>query len=141
MSEQQQIGQHTVGFEAPLFTIRAGGDLTPADVRGIARFMNERAAGLPYVMMLGDVRRLGAIPPETRKETLKVGGKLSYGGIATFGATFQVRILTKLILGAAKLLIGRGSVPIRYFDTEAEARAWLLEGMREIAEAQPIAAE
>lgn len=139
---EQHIGQHGASFEEPgLFVIRTQGDLGPEDIVGLAAFIHERAVGRRYLLVLGDARGLGEISAEARKAAVRVSKQLPYRGIALHGASFQARVVTRLLMGAAHLLFGSSDNPTRFFDTEAEARAWLHERTRQLAAEEPMAAE
>jgi hypothetical protein len=139
---EQHFGQHTVRFEQPaLFFFRAQGDFSPSEMKGVAAFIHEHAVGLPHLFVLCDARGLGDISAESRKAAISVSKGLPYRGIATFGASFHARMVAKLLVGAAQLLFGSSDNPVRFFDTEAEARAWLRERTRQLAAEEPIAAE
>lgn len=111
------------------------GSLSADELIAITAFRDEHAPGSPFLLVLGDLRELGAIPVESRKVAAHRLGQFPYGGIALFGASFQARVLAKLVLGAARLLGRDDRNPVRFFDTEAEARAWLAERARELASA------
>jgi hypothetical protein len=51
---------------------------------------------------------------------------------ALVGASFQLRVLGTMASRAAALLNPANAIPLRFFDTEAEARAWFAEVRREL---------
>lgn len=108
------------------------GAVSAEDLKGITAARAELLSDAPFVLALVDARELGAIPVETRKLAARTIPLVTYRGIALFGASFQTRILAKLVLGAARLLGREERNPVQFFDTEAEARAWLTERAAEL---------
>ena len=61
-------------------------------------------------------------------------GPVPYRGIAIFGGSFQVRLLSKLLVGAVNLFSRpRRDNPVHFCDTEVEARAWIEQRRRVLA--------
>lgn len=128
----RSIGRHTVIFEPPrriCFVLR--GDISVQELVSIAAFVKETTAHLPFVLGLGDLRELGDIPSEARNVGARLMSQTRYGALAFFGASFKALIVTRLVLGALRLF-RRDQVPKAFFDTEAQARAWLEERAQEI---------
>jgi hypothetical protein len=134
MDEHQirRIGRHTVSFEPPrLICFVLCGDISVQEIVDIAAFVQEKTGHLPFVLGLGDLSELGDIPSEARKMGASLIAQTRYGALAFFGASFKALIVAKLVLGALRLFT-RDQVPKAFFDTEAQARAWLEERAREI---------
>lgn len=130
---QLQVGRHTISFEPPwLVNYVVRGALSADEMLRFAAFVDEHASGCSFVLALADLRELGAVPVETRRTAAYSIPRFPYRGMAFHGGSFQARIITKLVLGAARLLARDDQNPVRFFDTEGEARAWLAERAREL---------
>jgi hypothetical protein len=78
------------------------------------------------VSLLFNVERSGLMAPEARKAVVNTLGKLPLGGVAIYGASFTIRVVATLILKAIGLIYPSAPAA-HFFQTEAEARAWLSE--------------
>ncbi|WP_437895699.1 STAS/SEC14 domain-containing protein [Sorangium sp. So ce124] len=77
------------------------------------------------VLVLSDARGNGAISPQARKAFAEGLSSARLDAVALFGASFSLRVIGTLIFKSMNLLAQR-SHSIAFFDTEGEARAWLL---------------
>ncbi|XXT16919.1 STAS/SEC14 domain-containing protein [Sorangium sp. So ce429] len=77
------------------------------------------------VLVLSDARRNESIPPSARKALANGMRSSRLDAVAAFGSSFSVRVIATLTAKSVQLLT-QHSYPIVFFDTEAEARAWLL---------------
>lgn len=134
----REIGRHSIFFEPPwLLYYILRGNLSADELVGFIAVRDEVASGSPFLLALADLRELGTIPVEARKVAAHRLKRSPYRGTAIFGASLQARTLAKLVLGAARLLGREDRNPVRFFDTEAEARAWLAERAREVVTPAP----
>ena len=132
---ERQIGRHSITFEPPgILRFVLVDDVSAQEAEAMAAFAREHLAGRPFILALLDVGDLGAIPAETRKAAARLSAEFPYRGIAFCHASFRARVVTKLLGGALRLFAPRLDNPLRYFDTEAEARIWLAERVRELSE-------
>ena len=109
-----------------LFFLRDRGDVSATDAAGLIDEIRKLSATGGPILLLNDISELGSVPAEARKliSQRNVFGQIRALGM--FGGTFAQRIIVTLVLTTARLgLRGSRFPPIRYFVTEAEARAWL----------------
>jgi hypothetical protein len=131
---QIQCGRHTLTLEPPtLLHWIPRGDVSALEIERFAAFVREHTRGLPFVFIMNAVADLGLVPAGTRKIIQREVPRLPIRGLAYYGGGFQKRILLKLILAPLRILSPDTRIPVRFFDTEAEARAWLAERGRELA--------
>jgi hypothetical protein len=95
------------------------------------------ADGKPRVFLLMDHSNVDSISAEARKVALEATQDLRIAGGASFGASFTVRVLVSLLARAHSIFWGEDAKVIRFFRTEAEARAWIEERRRALA-AKPV---
>jgi hypothetical protein len=125
------IGKHRFQLEPPdLVFITNDGDISVEEATQIAGRVEAFAEGKDLVLILFNVERAtNHISPEARKIVVNRIGKLPVGGIAMFGATFSQRVIATL-MGKAMLLLYPSAPVVRFFPSEAAARAWLNERRR-----------
>lgn len=121
--------ESSVEFEPPdTVLVIAGGHVTPEDVQAVTDAIVRIATGKPYILQLVDIRRLESMPPEARAIAEKAGNRYESRGIACFGGKLLIRTVVGFAARTFVMLSGRASqTPIRFFNTEAQARAWLAE--------------
>jgi hypothetical protein len=109
-----------------LLCVRNRGDLAPDELRIMLDEGRRLAAAQGPILWLSDLSELGNVYPATRK-LVGTGDVLSLvRAAALVGAGFTQRIMTTLVLNAARLAHrGAAAPPVRLFATEAEGRAWL----------------
>jgi len=124
-------GGHTYRCEGEgILFLRIGGDLEEGDVAAFFRAFAGLCdtSGRDHVFWLVDLARLGAIMPGARKLAATTQVRRENKGMVIFNATFRQRAVVTLIDKATGLL-QRDAPPMVFFDSEAEARAWI-EGRR-----------
>src|SRR5262245_47145163 len=130
-----QIGKHTVEFESPdLVCVIVEGSLTADDIRMICEFSTERRKE-PHLFLLSDVTAMLRTSPEARKVASELGQRIPWRGTAIYGASFTVHTVLTLAITAANLLAKRDN-PLRSFNNEHEARAWLRTRRNEVVAEQ-----
>ncbi|AUX30721.1 MULTISPECIES: STAS/SEC14 domain-containing protein [Sorangium] len=77
------------------------------------------------VFVLADARRVGTLTAAARSALAEELRGVRFGGVASFGASFSVRVVTTLASRSVQFFTGE-VYPLAFFDTEDEARAWLL---------------
>jgi len=110
---------------------RLVGDVTADDIREIYASQTKLCANKPHIFVLVDVSKLRSVSAEARRIAAQGPTPgitvMAIRGNAIVGASFHFRIVGMLITKAA-ILINRGDEkPTRFFDTEANARAWFAE--------------
>lgn len=102
------------------------GDIDGAEMRRLLSVQKAVMEGCDHVLLLIDMRRMGTVTPEGRK----IGAEPSNVnaiGTAIFGASFHIRMLAKLVTTASAVLrkAKHEESPVDFFETEADALAWL----------------
>jgi hypothetical protein len=122
---EAQIGLHLVRFEHPdTFFIRLVGDVSGNEASEIVAFLNQRSDLLRFKFTLTDMGRAGSLDSEA-KRVLRTLPR--YDGVAIFSASKAMRLIAQLI-NKAVIMWQRGeNTPMMFFDTEAEARAWIVQ--------------
>src|SRR5262249_38644778 len=119
------MNKHFVRYEPPDIAFwRFVGDLSEADMQGLLNEIFAQAAGREYLLLLVDFSSMGRPSPAARRlgvEKTPFDGR----GTAIFAASASLRILAITVSTAYNLLAKRTNNPIRFFDTEVQARAWL----------------
>jgi len=130
---QRSIGQHTISYEPPwIIHFCPRGSILAEDMLAFGAFVEEMGSGQPFVLGLGEIDALEAIPAGARKIAAQVVGRFPWRGMALFGGSFQARIFVKLVLGSLSLLGPQSDNPIRFFEREDKARAWLTQRGHEL---------
>ncbi|WP_437314795.1 STAS/SEC14 domain-containing protein [Sorangium sp. So ce385] len=101
------------------------GDLSDDMAREIAAACKGLSDSGREVLVLSDTRRIGTISPSARKVMASEMRAVRFDAIALFGASFAVRVVSTLAAKSVQILTQQ-SYPVQFFETEAEARAWLL---------------
>jgi hypothetical protein len=118
------VGKQVVRFEPEIVYFRLRGTYEAHEVRGLTSLIDqvteERGAG--YILV--DMRDLRWLTSEARRECSEWVRRSPIGALAVFGTNQHIRVIISLLLRAASLL-GRTPYPMRFLDTEEEARAWL----------------
>ena len=125
---QKQTGTIDLRLEPPdACSIRLVGEVPEAELRAMYDTLAEYTKGQPRLRVLGDTTRMGALSPGVRQIIAEGSLMLPDFSVAVVGASFTVRVLAQLILKAVILTSKRRNREIAFFETEAEARAWLDE--------------
>jgi hypothetical protein len=74
------------------------------------------------LLLLDDIREMGAVPPKARNVVISLGKTLRYDRLAMLGTSGLLRFGANLLLRA----MGK-SRKVRYFSDQEEAMAWLME--------------
>jgi hypothetical protein len=101
------------------------GDISDETARAIAAACRRLSDSGRQVLVLSDARRTGTISASARKVMAEELRNVRFDAIALFGASFAVRVVSTLAAKTVQLLT-RQSYPVEFFETEGEARAWLL---------------
>lgn len=131
------IGKHLIEFEEPdILFMRLSGPVSEQEGSEINRAHREFGVGRDHVYFLVDLKDLEGIHPSVRKESGEVLRELPLRGAAIYQASFKARVIAKLIITAMNLFRhDEDKAPIEFFDTEAEARAWIEMRRREVGAA------
>lgn len=108
-----------------IIEIKVVGDQTAASVREMGKVISQLAEECrdrkQPVVILDDLRQMGAVPPEGRKTVVELGKTLDYDKIAMVGNGSVLRLGANLMLRAT----GK-SHKVKYFEDYALAVTWLL---------------
>lgn len=127
MSDESSPGPSFVAFEPPDILIGAFiGEITEREMRRICADQRRITGGDPRIFVLLDLSRLGYVTPEARRAASEELRDTVVRGAAYFGASFKLRVFATLVIKGINLM-KRASIPTRFFETEAEARAWISE--------------
>lgn len=135
--EWHRIGNHRIRVEGDLvFSVWDG----PSTLEEIQAYhaINERViAEHGRLFSLIDMRKAHRPPPEARKWITEWSSRFHINAVACFGTSFTVRTFANLLVRAIRLIKGPEGV-IAFFDTEAQARAFLdAERARQPSQNQP----
>lgn len=79
-----------------------------------------------YVLVLGDIRQLSALPAEIRRLHSEWHRRYNpHFSVALFGGSFVARALVQLVFRAAELIQGKGLMQFKWSESESQAIAWL----------------
>lgn len=118
--------QSTVVFEPPDMTVwRFDGDISEEGMRALTHREKQFIAGIPYLLKLVDLSKAGNISSGARKAGAEKVHDIPVLAVAIIGANFAIRVLANLVVRAGSIMRKIDTVPTMFFETEAEARAWL----------------
>jgi hypothetical protein len=136
--EEKQAGQHFIRVEGDDFmTLEFHGLITAADMAAILQEYDARLLAQGRLFVLCNMSEAGDMMPEARATAKRRPKGLPWSYIAYVGASFGKRVVIDMLMRAIAVL-SRVMTTHRFFDNEAEARAWLLE-MRSAHGRQPAA--
>ncbi|EYF00441.1 Hypothetical protein CAP_0810 [Chondromyces apiculatus DSM 436] len=114
-------------FEAPdLICVRAHGNVTLAEMRDALAYQRAVGERQGRVFLLADMSALGTIDPRARQD-VGIIRSIPYRGIAVHGASFQAKIVIKMLMVALRVFAPGADPHLHFFSTEAEARRWIAE--------------
>ncbi len=117
--QEVMVGPHMFRWEPPdIGCVIYHGDLDGPTTADLSEAGRRFTKGRPYVFLLVDVSKLGKVSAEARR------------GSAT------LRVISSLVTRAVDLLNGNTDNPTRFFQTEAEARAWITGRRQQVQKSQ-----
>jgi hypothetical protein len=96
-------------------------EASPTQIDEMSSRVRQLSEGLDKIRLLADLSKIKNIPPKTR-EVMTKSVIPSCEKLAAFGAGSRIRVLGMLILKMLPQV-----KKSKFFQTEAEARAWLAE--------------
>ena len=125
-----RIGKHDVRLEPPSLAVMIfHGDITADDMRAIGPWLRRVTEERGPLLILSDVGALGDIPADARRALIERGDWIPCKALAICRAGFRARVVLHILIATMKL-VSKGTLgPVRFFEAEPEARAWL-EGLR-----------
>ena len=126
------FGKHRHRFEAPdLYFVNMRGDVSAEDMQAQLEALGSLGRRSQCgIFWLCDVRDMGALTQEARRAAAGASkGELRsvLRGSAVFGAAFSTRVVITLLVRAVRLLNPSKLRPLAFVETEAEARAFLVQ--------------
>lgn len=122
------VGPHFWRWEPPdIGYLRYDGDMTGELSTELTERSRAFTLGQPIVFLLVDVTRIGKVSAEARARSGQGAKDLNLRGTIIVGASASIRIVVGLVTRAIELVHGNKENPTRFFDTEAEARAWIAQ--------------
>jgi hypothetical protein len=126
-------GKSTISFEQPDTTVwRFVGDVSEDGMRALTLREKQLIDGVPYLLKLVDMTLAGNMSPGARKAGAEKIHDVPVMAVAIFGANFAIRVMANLVIRAGSIMRKIDTVPTRFFETEAEGRAWLLSKRTEL---------
>jgi SpoIIAA-like len=126
--DYSSIGKHSCRFEEPdIFFLRIRGEVSAHEVTRM--FAEMGAVGRPFYV-LADIEGLQGLAPDVRKAASKTAVEDKNGGHLMLGmvvikATWTMRTVIILLTKAFAYFHPESPSLLAFFETEAEARAWL----------------
>ena len=121
------IGKHSVRFESPdLIFNRPDGDMTVEEHLQLIKYVQSVPQPKKGLFGLIDAQKGGRVDPAAMKLPEAREHSRKHRAVAYFNATFYHRTVIALFQRVNKLLkMAETDIPIKIFDTESEARAWI----------------
>lgn len=122
----QPFGTHRYRKDQEVIILQTHGEIRLADMEKLVSLLNEQFAEHGYSLLLSDIHGGLSIGKEARRLVLE-GFLKNHADLflnAVIGATTLSRGLIALFSGAARTLFKKNT-NVHFFDTEAEARAFL----------------
>jgi hypothetical protein len=136
--EEKRIGNHVVRFEQDDFMfLHLEGMIDAREMAAIAAEHNQRLLAHGRLFTLCVAGKGVRMSPEARHGVRNRPKNLPPYWLACVGAPFAARVIVDMLMRALKLFTG-ATTTHRFFDSEAEARAWLREVRRAQFAAPPV---
>jgi hypothetical protein len=133
-----KIGNHDIAFEEPdLFLVRVDGAVLVREVEAFCAEVRSLSRGRSRVLFLVDVSGIGEFGGPARRRLAEQMRPVPSRGVVFVGAGFSTRVVLQMVIHAVRLLTGRDN-PSGYFDTDAEARAWIEATRAELDRRAPV---
>jgi len=119
------IGPHRVEIEGALVHILACGDVTLPQMKALIPIYESVLAEHDRVLILMNLAHVGDVGFDTRKLAMEWSRRHASSTITgVYGASFFMRNIVNLVHRAQRAIVG-STAQLRFFEGEAEARAWL----------------
>lgn len=130
---QIQTGSHTVRVEGDIVFVKRSGETDLIHARAMCEAMSEVLKKYRRGFRLFDLNAAGGFGHDARAWVGEWEKKHQVTALAGFGGSLEIRSMTKLIASAVRTYPGREAFKAAFYDTEAEARAWLEAERRGLA--------
>lgn len=122
-----EIGPHRLEIEqSGIVHVHYLGDVQLAHFKEIDAIIKQMAAQT-MVYLLRDARGGGIATAEARAYSARNAHVDNLAAVVTYGASFQAKTIVTMTNTAIRSLRRENTHPALFFDTEAEARAWIEE--------------
>lgn len=133
-----KIGNHDIAIEEPdLLLVRVTGAVSVRDVEAFCAAVLSVCQGRPRMLFLVDVSGIGEFGSLARRRLAEEMRPVPSRGVVFVGAGFGTRVVLQMLIHAVRLLTGRDN-PSAFFDTEAEARAWIQATRAALEQRAPV---
>lgn len=119
------IGKQYVRIEPEIVYVRLRDSYEAHEVRSLTALLEQINAEQGVLYILGDIRELRWFASDARHDSADWMRRTHIGAMAVVGAGQHIRAIVSLVLRAA-ILLGGARYPLRFIQTEEEARAWLI---------------
>ncbi len=139
MPEIHRIGAHITWIEHSLIDRAAGAGLSGGVSVEDAEAINVRHFALiedrAHIFMLVDMAGLRTDTPAGRKLTSEALTRMPLHGLAISHAHLEARVMAKMVITGSELFKTEdsGKFPVKFFDDEPAARAWIAERRQALA--------
>jgi len=131
---------HATTEEPDIVHWHLAGHVAPEDIARIYDVQLAFAEGRTHLFVIVHIHQMKPLSAETRKAVAHgpTSGHhtLPTRGTVVIGASFHIRVLGQLANKAAALLHHTPEEPIRFVDSEQEARTWIAQRRHEIGVAR-----
>lgn len=133
-SREPNVGKQTTYFEPPdIIFLKLRGHCTTEEGNEVNRRHLEWALDLPNVYFLIDLAELQRIDADVRKLATETLARLPMRGMIGFSAPLKAKVIATLIFTAINLFAKKADkIPLKFVDTEEEARAWIEQRRQEL---------
>jgi hypothetical protein len=100
-----------------------GANPTEQDMIAILDACAELAGGKPFFQLV-DLTKVDTLTPAVRRVIGDSAKHMQFRGLAMFGASFQMKVVAKLV-NSALVLFRKSPFPQDFFDTQDQALAWV----------------
>jgi hypothetical protein len=132
------VGPHLFRWEPPdMGYVAYNGDVDGPTMMTYTEKSRVYTGDKPRVFLIVNCSKLGRIDAEARRVSANGSKGLALRGVAVVGASRTTRVLASLFVRAIEILNRNLDNPTRFFENEAEARAWIDTRRRALHEIGP----
>jgi len=130
---EKRIGPHLFRWEPPdLIYIAYFGVVDGDTMSAMNAESRQVGAGRKRLFILADMSRVGQSTKEARHRAAEGSKGMPLRGVALVGASAPQRIIAGLVTRGIAILSRNHENPTRFFETEAQGRAWIEQRRREL---------
>jgi hypothetical protein len=124
VSREIKHGAHRIVHQSEdLIINQFGHDPSEADIIALIQSTLELAAGRRFYFIV-DQSKVQTLSPPVRRAIGKSAAQNTYKAIGIIGASFQLKVVSKLINSAISIF-RREAIPLEFFDSLEKALAWV----------------